>query len=156
MVRLLEGVFWPPLISQYIVWILFLQCMPRIIWVMIILRMKAHWQKLEIGSGLQLSSPYLSSQPLHASITKKSWPLAPSPHAKVSKTIRVNPLVYSLCGEFSYSRWARTLCWLHDAPLIKEWVTHLAKTTYWLILGVYYFLFGIGILFCLWFISWGD
>jgi hypothetical protein len=50
----------------------------------------------------------------------------PSPPAKMSKMlIRVNPLVYSLCGEYSIS-----VADENDSELIKEWVTHLAKTTF--------------------------
>jgi hypothetical protein len=56
----------------------------------------------------------------------------PSPPAKMSKTpIRVNPLVYSLCGEKSSSiaDELESICLRNDPELMKEWVTHLAKTT---------------------------
>jgi hypothetical protein len=56
----------------------------------------------------------------------------PSPPAKVNKMpIRVSPLVYSLCGAYSSSKAdeLESICWVDDWELMKEWVTHLAKTT---------------------------
>jgi hypothetical protein len=52
----------------------------------------------------------------------------PSPPAKVSKMrIRVNLLAHSLYS--SIAEELKSICWSNDSELMKEWVTHLAKTT---------------------------
>ncbi len=51
-----------------------------------ILRMQVLINSTGIGNGLQLSRLILIEPPLQAFITKKAWPLANSPPAKVSKT----------------------------------------------------------------------
>ncbi len=78
------------------------RCMPCIIWVMMIRRLKVLYTVPAAGIdiGLQLSSPCLSSlfsQLLQASVTIKIMALRPSPPANLIKTpFRVNPLAFGV------------------------------------------------------------
>jgi hypothetical protein len=87
--------------------------------------------------ALQLSSPCSSGQCSSPSqrfqnIKKNPGPLRSSPPAYLIKTpVWVNPLAFRICGICSSST-EEELEYIYRrnySELIKEWVTHLAKTT---------------------------
>ncbi len=121
-----EGVNWPRMISVYTFWYDFtvynwhsenqkermgdLEYWPRripcIFWVMFMWRVYMFYlPAAEISSGTQLSSLCPNSLLLQASITKKLWPKASLLLLRWARCqpLRVNPMVYSLCGEQSSS-----------------------------------------------------